>query len=247
MARLLLLLGLFTSLLPAQTVQIGNGGVSEWYGWHRVYLTQPPLHRAGWTTPFDVLWVAGTPNDDNLWPIDVRTPLLPGQSRSFALTECEPVVRPVLRLMGDPTVGWGGAPTINGVHMRLGPFEPDGAGLVMRWTTTVNFVWHIHVEFILYPEFPSHVPVTVRATAADWANPALVYSTPQNLTLFWGHGTVLTHGQNPGVVVSAGTQLGHGENIFTTHTVVWPSLMRDMTREWAWAQTRHARTLWASD
>jgi len=247
MARVLLLLGLLTSALSAQTVQVGNGGTSEWYGWHRVYLTQPPPFQAGWTTPFDVLWVAGAQDDDDLWPIDVRSPLLPGQSRSFSLTACAPVVRPVLRLMADPTVAWGGAPTINGVHMQLGPFEPDGAGLVMRWTTTVNLVWHVHVEFVLYPEFSSHVPVTVRATAADWANPALVYSSPQNLMLVWGSGHVLTRNQNPGVVVPAGTQIGHAETVITTHTVVWPTLMRDLTREWAWAHTRHARSLWASD
>lgn len=246
MARLLLLVALVATL-PAQTVQLVNNGVDEWYGWHRVYLHQPPPSRSGWTTPFDVLWVAGTQNEDDLWPIDVRTPLLPGQQRTFALSACAPVVSPVLRLQNDPTVAWGGAPTINGVHMQLAPFEADGAGLVLRWSTTVNFVWHLTVEFTYYPDLPSHVPATVRAVAADWSNPAVIYSTSQPLMLVWGSSMVLTHGQPPGVVVPAGTQLTHGDRLTTTHTVVWPSLMRDLTREWAWAHTRHARSLWASD
>jgi hypothetical protein len=218
----LLLAALLVAPAAAQTLRVRNQGNTPWRGWLQILC--PTAHPAGayWhpATHMPLLVVDG--EDDGEAVHHLYAEVAPWSDQP--LVGLAPCVRPALRLPNDPTLAWGGMPTVSGQPLAWRLQSIGRCAAYVRADAMVGQA-HVSLSFWWYPQ----QPWIVTEARVFGANPG--YVLPSDLSLAWGHG-VWTHP----VLLPAGSPIPVDAPYVARSTVYWPTLFRelaDLDRAWA--------------
>jgi hypothetical protein len=218
----LLLAALVAAPLCAQTLRVRNQGNTPWRGWLEVLCPAMSPTTSAWhpATHMPLLVVDGDDGEEAIHHVYAEVP----PWSDMTVSGLQPCVRPVLRLPDDPTVAWGGMPTVSGQPLAWRLQYIGGCAAYVRADAIVGQA-HVAMSFWWYPDQPWIVTETrVLGAGPGWTLPA-------DMVLAWGNG-VWTHP----VLLPAGSLVPVDAPIVTRRTVYWPALFRepaDLDRAWA--------------
>lgn len=229
MFRELLATLLLAASATAQFLHVSNTSGGRFDGWIRT-TTDVDLPPA---TKLDrVLIVRGRPLGLQLWSVDVRVALEPGETLGYKLVSLQsapwrtaPVAADALKAMGQPSLA--GAP------LSVKEVTLDGAGYFVHLAGRVRPMLHADLWLKHYPDQPGIACGELVLCASNASLPDLQVAVPEDLTLRFGEAAVIVLGLPAGPLMPAGDAMADGQAKSWPVTVVWPRLLRDF--EWSTA------------
>lgn len=206
----------------AQSLRVRNQGNTPWRGWLEVLCPTMSPTASAWhpATHMPLLVVDGDDGEEAVHHVYAEV----APWSTVPVTGLQPCVRPVLRLPADPTLAWGGMPTVAGQPLAWKLQFIGGCAAYVRADAVLGQV-HVALSFWWYPD----QPWIVAETRVIGAGPG--YVQPSNLTLAWGSGV-----WTDPLLLPAGSPVPSEAPIVTRRTVYWPTLFRelaDLDRAWA--------------
>jgi hypothetical protein len=208
------------AVLPAQVVRVANYSAAPYSGWKRVTVDRLPPHAAGRVG--DVRYVVGRPCGLDLWAVDLRVTLAPGQELTVDLAagaaepfELEPLPADLLGHFGGPV-------TLAGNAAALVSLEADGAGYVVCLRARAGRMLGMHAWVLWYPDQPAMAYGEAVLVASNPAVTDLSETAPIDVTLAFGDSLVWVPGAGiGGRLLAAGQTLADGQGRALPLLFVW--------------------------
>lgn len=204
-----LLAALLLAPACAQSLRVRNQGNTPWRGWLEVLCPTMSPTGAYWhpATHMPLLVVDGDDGEEAVHHVYAEV----GPWSVVEVAGLRPCIRPTLRLPDDPTLAWGGMPTVSGQPLAWRLQWIGGCAAYVRADAVVGQA-HVALSGWWYPQQPWMV-TEARVLAAS---PGYV---SEGMTLAWGRGIWSDH-----VLLAAGTPVPTDAPLVLRRTVYWLDL-----------------------
>ncbi len=229
---------LLATFLPAQIVRVANHGAVPYVGWKRTTIDVLPAHAVGMVG--NSLYVVGRRVGSDVYVVDVRVTLLPGQQLSLNLAQAVPTVWTRGPFPANPLTWFGGGATIAGHALQVVSLAADGAGYTAHLRARPQPLLHVDLWTTWYPDQPGWCHGEVAMTASNPAIPDMEVIVPPGFALHFGDALVLPVGGTLWNLLPSGLTLMDGQARVLPVTFVW---LRHLQQASDWSSLTAAANL----
>lgn len=187
------------------------------------------------------MYVLGRQVGLDVYVIDLRVTLQPGQQRTLDLAQATPVAWTRGSFPNDPQSAFGGGITIAGQPMLWLSQQPDGAGYTVHLRRRTQPMICVDLWCTWYPDQPGWCHGEVAITASNPTIPDLTAVVQPNFALQFGNALTIPLGGLSTGLLPSGLTLADGQARILPLTFVW---LQHLSTASQWssmvASSRHA-------